>query len=48
MIREVSSLAKKGALPQDPALQSAIDQIVSGCESNRTPVILGALASQGG
>lgn len=48
VIREVSSLAKKGILPQDPAMQSAIDQIVSGCESNGTPVILGALASQGG
>ena len=47
-IREVSSSAKKGTLPRDPSLQGAIDQIVSGCESNGTPVILGALASQGG
>ncbi len=48
LVREAVSLAREGVMPDDPSFEAVVDKIISACTANGTPIILGALASQGG
>lgn len=47
-IRAVESLADAGEMPASDTFRQAVAAVTDACETNRAPVVIGALAAQGG
>lgn len=47
-IRSVESLADAGEMPASDTFRQAVAAVTDACEANRAPVVIGALAAQGG
>ncbi|ODT21793.1 hypothetical protein [Microbacterium sp. SCN 69-37] len=47
-IRAVESLADAGEMPASDTFRQAVAAVTDACEANRAPVVIGALAAQGG